>query len=612
MRKLFFGLVLVLFLQPGISQQLVNPNATPAAKAIKKFMDDQYGKKIISGQCNASWVDYIKQNTGQKEPAMMAYDFNHSTPNDFNPNWNDDQQAIAFFKRGGIPAFQWHWRDPMGAKSWDKYDFDLPKALADHNSNEYKNMIRDIDIVAGKIKNIQDAGAAIVFRPLHEAEGAWFWWGGYGKVPCQDLYKLIFYRLTNDWKLNNIIWVWNSYGTDKGESWYPGDQYADIIAYDYASSNTWNMYQNLFGGKGKLFGLAEEGKLPDPNNFSNNPWSFFVTWDYMIQEPSVKDGKNDKAWLYKVYNDPKTITLSDMPGWTGLNAITGPAQNLIDNDGDGVETVVLDGSASTSNSGPITSYTWKEGTTTLGTTAKISVSLPLGDHVISLTVTDGKNPASTTNVSVSVNKINLALNKPVTVSSLEPGANVAANATDGNSSTRWSSAYTDVEWIIVDLQKVYDLTQIVLKWEASYATVYKLEVSIDKALWQTYYSTTNCTGGIEKLSSNAKARYIRLTSSKRVVIGGKSFGVSLYEVEAYGSIATSLQDTPEASRLVVTPNPSNGIFNIVDCKNDKWSVYQLNGTLVLSGYGAKIDLSEFSAGIYLLKVDAKCIKLVKK
>jgi hypothetical protein len=294
---------------------LCNPNSTTQARALMKYLKSVYGTGIISGQMNDKYLTYIQETTG-KSPAMMGYDFNGICPGQSGNN--DAAKAIAWVKtQGGIAQFQWHWISPDGNGDFYTKNFNLGAALADKNSQSYKNILRDIDLAAVEVRKMQDAGVPILWRPLHEAEGAWFWWGMSGKAACIELYRLIYDRFVNYHSLNNIIWVWTSYGVTKGSNWYPGDDVVDLIVWDYPSyispGGSWDHYNAIFGTKGKLFGIGEDGKLFDPALLATQGWLYFMTWSYMVETPEMnKDGKNSKAWLTQVYNDPRVITLEDV------------------------------------------------------------------------------------------------------------------------------------------------------------------------------------------------------------------------------------------------------------------------------------------------------------
>jgi mannan endo-1,4-beta-mannosidase len=113
-------------------------------------------------------------------------------------------------------------------------DFNVATALADTTNANYTLILRDIDAIAVQLKRLQSAHIPVLFRPLHEAEGGWFWWGAQGPEPSKKLWVLLYNRLTNYHKLNNLIWVWNSIA----ESWYPGDSIVDILSADvYSTGN---------------------------------------------------------------------------------------------------------------------------------------------------------------------------------------------------------------------------------------------------------------------------------------------------------------------------------------------------------------------------------------
>ena len=88
--------------------------------------------------------------------------------------------------------------------------------------------MKDIDTIAVELKKLQSASVPIIFRPLHEAEGGWFWWGAKGPEPAKKLWDILYDRLTNKHKLNNLIWEWNSVAT----SWYPGNSKVDLVSAD--------------------------------------------------------------------------------------------------------------------------------------------------------------------------------------------------------------------------------------------------------------------------------------------------------------------------------------------------------------------------------------------
>jgi hypothetical protein len=126
---------------------------------------------------------------------------------------------------------------------------------------------------------------------------------------------------------------------------------------------------------------------------------------------------------------------------------------------------------------------------------------------------------------------NLALNQPTTASSTENASFTPAGATDGNTGTRWSSAFSDPQWLQVDLGSSKAICQVTLNWEAAYATAFQIQTSPDSATWTTIYSTTTGTGGNQTLNLAGTGRYIRMNGTARAT----QFGYSLWEFQVFGS-----------------------------------------------------------------------------
>ena len=126
---------------------------------------------------------------------------------------------------------------------------------------------------------------------------------------------------------------------------------------------------------------------------------------------------------------------------------------------------------------------------------------------------------------------NLALNKTATASSTENAGFPAANAVDGNAGTRWSSAFSDPQWLEVDLGSSQAICQVTLQWETAYATAFQIQTSADGTNWTTIYSTTTGTGGTQTLNVSGTGRYIRMYGTARAT----QYGYSLWEFSVYGT-----------------------------------------------------------------------------
>jgi F5/8 type C domain/Fibronectin type III domain len=126
---------------------------------------------------------------------------------------------------------------------------------------------------------------------------------------------------------------------------------------------------------------------------------------------------------------------------------------------------------------------------------------------------------------------NLALNQPATASSLQSASYPASAAVDGSLSTRWSSAFSDPQWLEVDLGASHTISQVALYWESAYAKAFQIQTSPDGTTWTTIYSTTTGTGGTQTLNVSGAGRYVRMYGTQRAT----GYGYSLYEFQVFGT-----------------------------------------------------------------------------
>ena len=303
-----------------------DPQATPAARALLASLVNQYGRKMLSGQYDQADTDYIQGVTG-KTPAIRGGDFIEYSPSRLahgsDPK-DETGQMIRAALEGQIVTMSWHWNAPTDLKDtqaepwWKGFytegtTFDIQKALGDPNSADYKLLLRDMDAIAAQLQKFQTAGVPVLWRPLHEAEGGWFWWGAKGPEPFKQLWRLMYDRFTNVHHLHNLIWVDCS---GMNAAWYPGDSYVDIVGIDAYPSDvtdplgsTWNTLLAQHGGR-KLLALSEFGGVPDVAKMHRFGvrWSYFVSWT-----GDVGPRKMTKDALTRIYQGADMVNSRGKP-----------------------------------------------------------------------------------------------------------------------------------------------------------------------------------------------------------------------------------------------------------------------------------------------------------
>ncbi|MFI6822780.1 discoidin domain-containing protein [Micromonospora sp. NPDC050187] len=124
----------------------------------------------------------------------------------------------------------------------------------------------------------------------------------------------------------------------------------------------------------------------------------------------------------------------------------------------------------------------------------------------------------------------LSQGRPATASSTENAGTPAGSAVDGDTGTRWSSAFGDPQWLQVDLGTRAALSQVTLVWEGAHARAFQIQTSDDGSTWTTVWSTTAGTGGTQTLSVSGTGRYVRMYGTARAT----GYGYSLWEFQVYG------------------------------------------------------------------------------
>lgn len=361
-----------------VVSRLSDPEATIQAKRLFNYMRDVYGKKIITGQMENAWDDSYNQlqqvyDKTQKYPALMGFDFMNYTSLGWSARNKQTERAVSFWNgldyngnqitnNQGIVAFCWHWRDPTasrgktGSFAPKETSFRIPYDTDKHewktDSEEYKEIIADLDVIAKELLKLQYAEVPVIWRPMHEGAGnlglygntgtAWFWWGAgnstkYNEAKKEysvstnedvcaecyvELWKLMYNYFTKTKGVHNLIWLWNG----QNKKFYPGSEYVDMIGVDiyprnndYSSqSSSYTKYANI--DITKPVALSECGVIPSLEKMESDGawWSYFMVWNDSKKEENAENfwngqSKNPDTHKLDIYNSDLAVTLDKLP-----------------------------------------------------------------------------------------------------------------------------------------------------------------------------------------------------------------------------------------------------------------------------------------------------------
>lgn len=292
---------------------LSNPNSNEKTRRVYDFICENFGRRIIAAQQESIWVttpeyemDHIKAVTG-KLPAMRGLDFKD---NDYE---GVVERSKEWSKRGGLVTICWH--TGVGISGYheckdENPDFDR---LFTEGTEEHSTLMATWDRGAKCLQELRDADVTVLWRPFHEFDGQWFWWGKGGADNFIKLWRMMYDKFTNEYGLNNLIWVLGYSGEVK-DGWYPGDEYCDIVGSDtYDGSAHRSGFDKLKRITDKPLTFHECGNVPTVSEFEKDGamWAWFMIWhsEYLME--------NGKETLAEVYNDDRVITLDKLPAGLG-------------------------------------------------------------------------------------------------------------------------------------------------------------------------------------------------------------------------------------------------------------------------------------------------------
>ncbi len=287
--------------------ELINPGATARTRSLYSLLCSLSGKKILLAQqempCSREPGDemsWIRNVTGDL-PAIRGLDFIH-----------DDyagvvERAKSWNGRGGIVTICWHTGVEGNDYNASKEENPDWEKLLSPGTPENGLLLRRWDDAAQALLRLQDADIPVLWRPFHEFDGRWFWWGKGGGEAFIALWRMMQQRFTLDYGLNNLIWVLG-YADDVRDGWDPGEAFFDVAGSDTYRGETVNAvsYRRLRTMyPDKLLAFHECGLVPPVDRFFEEqcPWSWLMPWHtrWLTDNPPEQ--------LAEIYRDERMISL---------------------------------------------------------------------------------------------------------------------------------------------------------------------------------------------------------------------------------------------------------------------------------------------------------------
>jgi len=563
-----------------------DPQLLPEARQVLDYLREIPGRKILTGISSfGGGPPAVRHKTG-RDPALYGADI-YGYHRDNPPLYHQvvrgtvEQCRRWWLHKGGLVSLHYHWGMPgdptntaWGDKKRDERKrIDLVRAVTP-GTEEHKNVLADLNLTADYLKQLADARVPVLWRPLHEIDGGWFWWTD-RRTPenTAALWRLVFDYLVKERGIHNLIWVYNAAhvanairqtGTfEDNVAWrrryYPGEKFVDLASIDtYANPKlgwgepwedarrrAFDLMQRVAPGKPLAIGEDHVLLNPDVAQKEGPPWVYCLAWYSDCRKP---------GWMRYSFNHDHLLTLDELPPLPGRNVAP---HVRIEEPADGAELkgsrVELRGVASDRDGnlarvtlhvlgGPWRNWflrddeetaklfpeTTRLGEAEIGPDGRWSLTwtgAPPGHHNLVAFAFDREGASAGSNaVRITVGLANLARGRPVTASSTSPHGGPVEAAVDGDPNTMWWSdkEKPDPQWIQVDLGSEETVGAVAVLWWKPYAKSYTVQVPDGLGGWRAAGAVEgkrNPLGDMDliRLNPPAKTRFVRISCTERAV-----------------------------------------------------------------------------------------------
>ncbi|MER5897433.1 glycosyl hydrolase [Streptomyces sp. NPDC001876] len=298
--------------------------ATPK-QTVVNYLRSISGNNIVSGQHNkepasapGQYTQQVKDVTGQY-PGLWGGDLMFNAADVANRQRVVDQ-AKTEWANGSLVSLTWHVCPPTGGRTCafeggvksNLSNAQFSQILTDGSSLN-KAWKQRLDEVVPYLQQLKNAGVPVLFRPFHEMNESWNWWGNRpGSNGSSRLFQITRDYLAGSKGLDNLIWVWNVQDNPAGgwSNYYPGNQYADVVSLDvwyksHPSSADYQQMRNIAGTKPMAIG--EIGKMPTASMLQSQPqWAWFMMWSEHLR------GNNTNAETQATYFHPRVLNQGEI------------------------------------------------------------------------------------------------------------------------------------------------------------------------------------------------------------------------------------------------------------------------------------------------------------
>ncbi|MGQ9761608.1 MAG: glycosyl hydrolase [Thermogutta sp.] len=475
-KKTIVGCVMALIPLIAWATQPANPELCKEGKQLLAYFDEIYGKKLLAGYNVYPHTPDDYEQTG-KQAVIWGRDI----------RWlGDASEVIAHVKSHGyILTLHWHWffNEDSAWSGKRKSPVDVEKVVTP-GTREHEILMKELAATADVLAKLQQAGVVVLWRPLHEIDGGWFWWTDRNRPEnTAELWRIMFRYFTHERKLNNLIWVYSAGVGDlqkKPPEWrrrfYPGENYVDISGIDIYGVDPqtdekpyWDYFRAMEQvSPGKMLALCECDAIPNPDKMAEGKTPM---WLYALPWWGCPHPRRSVPWARFTMGHERVITLDEFPivfgdGYSPHVGILDPADDGSAWFSDGTPTIK---GYAVSCGSVVSRLEFLADNRVIGNLDKPAAQFAwnwpadlTGAFDLTVKATDLAGRVSTSNrIHLAVGMDNIARGKPVRASSGDqPEA-----AVDGSYYSGWHAAKDAEEaWIEIDLQQPTVISQVNLIW----------------------------------------------------------------------------------------------------------------------------------------------------